>query len=141
MHHTTLTGNFVPMSVKRRKTSKSAWTNAATSLPLRFHACDRVLGSQCSTTKPCREPRQEIRKIQFRNFTKSRMSIAIERGSSIPTSRMKQHHQWEDGAGLSLFYHETNNKHFSKMNLKIANRTLEKILLQALHHKSTLQPG
>ena len=36
------------MSVKRRKTSKSAWTNAATSLPLRFHACDRVLGNEAN---------------------------------------------------------------------------------------------
>ena len=45
------------------------------------------------------------------NFMKSRMSIAIVRathlcirGSRIPTSRMSQHPQWEDGAGLSLFY-------------------------------------
>ena len=36
------------MSVKRRKTSKSAWTNAATSLPLRFDACDRVLGNEAN---------------------------------------------------------------------------------------------
>ena len=46
------------------------------------------------------------------NFMKSRMSIAIVRathicirGSCIPTSRMSQHPQWEDAAGLSLFYH------------------------------------
>ena len=62
------------------------------------------------------------------NFIKSRMSIAIVRFKSrtsmhyasedhacIPTmSRMSQHSQWGDGAGLSLFYHSVNNKHISK---------------------------
>ena len=44
------------------------------------------------------------------NFMKSRMSIAIVqathlciRGSHIPTSRMSQRPQWENGAGPSLF--------------------------------------
>ena len=45
------------------------------------------------------------------NFMKSKMSIAIVRahlcirGSPIPTSRMSQHPQWEDGSCRSLFYH------------------------------------
>ena len=56
------------------------------------------------------------------NFMKSKMSIAIVRahlcirGSPIPTSRMSQHPQWEDGSGLSMTYHKADNKHISKKN-------------------------
>ena len=57
---------------------------------------------------------------------RSRMSIAIVRAthlcireSRIPTmSQMRQHPQWEDGAGLSLFHHEADNKLVSKMNTR-----------------------
>ena len=51
-------------------------------------------------------------KSYSKNFMNSMMSIPTVRathpcigGSCIPTSRMSQHPQWEDEAGLNLFYH------------------------------------
>ena len=79
-------------------------------------SCDGVLGKEAKVVlqnlagrlaKKSGKPYSETS-----NFMKSRMSIAIVRathlcirGSRTPTSRMSQHPQWEDGAGLSLFYY------------------------------------
>ena len=75
MHHPTFIGNrkqsFSPRSAKRsRNTSKPVWTNAVTSPPLWFHLTEflETKPRYRSTTKPCRKPRQEIRKVLFRNF-------------------------------------------------------------------------
>ena len=37
----------------------------------------------------------------------------------IPTIRMSQHLQWEDGADLSLFYHLADHKRCSESNKKL----------------------
>ena len=55
---------------RRRNISKPAWTNGVISLPLCSHAmmCSERTPRYCSTTKPCRKFRQEIKKVLFRNF-------------------------------------------------------------------------
>ena len=46
-------------------------------------------------------------------------------GSRISMSRMSQHPQCEDGAGISLFYHKANNKQtYLKFEQKVSLRNL-----------------
>ena len=71
MHHPTFIGNgtqsFFPMI---SNTSKPAWTNAASSLPLWFHVMECLkMKSRCNSTRiPCRKPRKECRKVLLRNI-------------------------------------------------------------------------
>ena len=90
-------------------------------------------------TIPCRKSRQEIRKkssSETSNIMKLRMRIAIVRAthlcmhpriSRIPTSmsRMSQHPQWVDGAGLGLLYHWTNNKSYLKLEERFQEENIE----------------
>ena len=118
VHHTTLIGNrkqsFFPMSAKRRNTSKPVWTTAVTSLPLWFYVMEMkprsvVLHSLTgSLTKKSGTSYSETSynlleaKDERCKFVQA-THLCIQR-SRIPTiSRMSQHPQWEDGAGISLF--------------------------------------
>ena len=73
-----------------------------------------------------RNQESPIPKLQT-SYVKTRMSIALIvrathlciRGSHIPTSRMSQHSQWEHGAGLSLFYHQSDNNCISNLNTSV----------------------
>ena len=119
MYHLTFIGNRTqsnfPRNAKiRRNSSKPAWTNAITSL-LFVVSCDRVLGKEAQVvipTKPCRKPcfAKESGKScsETSNFIKDEHCNRKSHTSMHPRG-MSQHPQWEDEAGLSLFYHLANN--------------------------------
>ena len=126
-----------------RNTSKPTWINAVTfSVPLWIHLCDGVLGNEAKAQQSYNtlqevSPRNQ-KKVLFRNFNfmKLRMRIAIVRAthlcmhpriSRIPTSmsRMSQHPQWVDGAGLGLLYHWTNNKSYLKLEERFQEENIE----------------
>ena len=75
MHHPTYMGNrkqpFFPMNAKRRRNTSQACLNQRrhfSHFVVGFMSRSAWKGSQSSTAKPCRKPRQEIRKVSFRNY-------------------------------------------------------------------------
>ena len=97
-----------PMNANWRSNSKPAWTNAGNSLILGFVWWSSWKWSQGPIPKLQTSWRQRWALPLYEPHIYPRIKH--------PMSRRSQHPQWEDWAGLSLFYHLEDNKHISIFN-------------------------
>ena len=99
---------------RRRNTAKAVSTNAGVLENEAKAVRQNLAGSlaqKSGKSYVCRNFKLHEVKDEHCNC-QSHTSMLCIRGLRIPTMiRMSQHSKWEDGAGLSLFYHSADHEH------------------------------